>query len=157
LLQAQTYSESLNVVHAQLVAEQVEESILEHATVAVAVNRLCQSGSSLERVLSRRHLRLGCGKERAKLVEKLLPSQGKIESLWRSSFPRATKISCLDRDCLDCIMWVDLRENESVSVEPVGVLWVETHELVEKNVGDGSHTHGRTRVARVGFGSRIDL
>lgn len=51
----------------------------------------------------------------------------------------------------------DLRENESVSVDPVGVLGVETHELVEKNVRDRGHTHGCTGVTRVGFGGRIDL
>jgi len=54
-------------------------------------------------------------------------------------------------------MRVDLRENESVSVDPVGVLGVETHELVEKNVRDGGHAHGGTGVTRVGFGGRIDL
>lgn len=54
-------------------------------------------------------------------------------------------------------MRVDLRENESVSVDPVGVLGVEAHELVEKNVSDRGHTHGGTGVTRVGFGGRIDL
>ena len=54
-------------------------------------------------------------------------------------------------------MRVDLRENESVSVDPVGVLGVEAHELVEKNVSDRGHTHGSTGVTRVGFGGRIDL
>lgn len=32
-----------------------------------------------------------------------------------------------------------LRENEAVTVEPLGVLGVEVHETVEKNVGNGSH------------------
>ena len=54
-------------------------------------------------------------------------------------------------------MRVDLRENESVSVDPVGVLGVETHELVEKNVSDRGHTHRGTGVTGVGFGGRIDL
>lgn len=54
-------------------------------------------------------------------------------------------------------MRCDLRENESVSVDPIGVLGVETHELVEKNVRDRGHTHGCTGVTRVGFSGRIDL
>jgi hypothetical protein len=52
---------------------------------------------------------------------------------------------------------IDLRENESVSVDPVGVLGVEGHELVEKNVSDRGHAHRGTGVTRVGFGGRIDL
>lgn len=50
-----------------------------------------------------------------------------------------------------------LRENESVPVEPAGVLGVEGHELVEQDVGDGSHAHGRTGVAGVCLGGGIDL
>ncbi|KAI5462659.1 hypothetical protein BGZ63DRAFT_220928 [Mariannaea sp. PMI_226] len=33
-----------------------------------------------------------------------------------------------------------LRENEAVTVEPLGVLGVELHELVEEDVGNGSHS-----------------
>ena len=33
-----------------------------------------------------------------------------------------------------------LRENESVTVNPFGVLWVVVHELVEKNVGNWGHS-----------------
>jgi hypothetical protein len=40
-------------------------------------------------------------------------------------------------------------QNEAVTVEPVGVLGVELHELVEENVGNGSHAHGSTGVSRV--------
>lgn len=50
-----------------------------------------------------------------------------------------------------------LRENEAVAVDPVWVLWVELHELVEEDVSDWGHTHGRTRVTRVGLEGRIDL
>lgn len=35
---------------------------------------------------------------------------------------------------------VYVRENESIPVQPVGVLGVELHELVEENVGNGSHS-----------------
>lgn len=77
-------SESLQVVHAQVVAEKVEESILKHATVTVG-------------------------------------------------------------------------ENETIPVDPVWVLRVEGHELVEHDMGDWGHTHGRARVARVGGCCGIDL
>lgn len=33
----------------------------------------------------------------------------------------------------------DSREDETVTVQPVGVLGVELHELVEKDVGNGCH------------------
>ena len=36
----QTYAEGLDVVHGELVAEEVEESILEHAAVAVADDKV---------------------------------------------------------------------------------------------------------------------
>lgn len=38
---AMTHSECLEVVHAHSVAEQVEESILEHATVTVPGSQFC--------------------------------------------------------------------------------------------------------------------
>lgn len=50
-----------------------------------------------------------------------------------------------------------LRENETITVDPVGVLGVEVHELVEQNVGDGGHAHRGTRVARVSLGGGINL
>jgi hypothetical protein len=34
------------------------------------------------------------------------------------------------------------RENETVAVQPAGVLGVELHELVEDNVGNGRHAPG---------------
>jgi len=42
-----TYSESLEVIDAEVVTEEVEESILEHAAVSVAE---AQNGQSMERV-----------------------------------------------------------------------------------------------------------
>lgn len=51
----------------------------------------------------------------------------------------------------------DVRKNEAVAVDPVGVLGVEGHELVEQDVGHGGHAHGGTRVARVGLEGGIDL
>lgn len=50
-----------------------------------------------------------------------------------------------------------VREDETITVGPVGVLGVEVHELVEKNVSDGGHAHGGTGVAGVGLEGGIDL
>ena len=41
----------------------------------------------------------------------------------------------------------DLRENESISVDPVRIRRVEAHEFVEHDMGHWGHAHGRTRVA----------
>lgn len=82
-----TYAESLQVVDAESIAVEVEESILEHAAVAVAVVA-------------------------AELEKKLISFK---------AFPAHS------------------REDESVTVEPLGVLGVELHDPVEKNVGNGCH------------------
>ena len=50
-----------------------------------------------------------------------------------------------------------VRENETITVDPVGVLGVEVHELVEQNVGHGGHTHRGTGVTGVGLGGGINL
>lgn len=50
-----------------------------------------------------------------------------------------------------------LRENESITIDPVGVLGVESHEFVEKDVGNRCHTHGRTGMPGVGCEGGIDL
>ena len=50
-----------------------------------------------------------------------------------------------------------VREDKSVAVQPLRVLGVELHELVEQDVGDRRHAHGRTGVARVGVEGGIDL
>ena len=49
------------------------------------------------------------------------------------------------------------RENESVAIKPVRVLWVEGHEFVEQDVSHWCHAHRGTRMANVGFGDGIDL
>lgn len=46
---------------------------------------------------------------------------------------------------------VSVGKNEAVAVGPLGVLRRIVHELREKNVSDGSATHGSSGVARVGF------
>jgi len=51
----------------------------------------------------------------------------------------------------------DVRENETIAVNPFGVLGVEGHELVKKNVGHRGHAHRGTWMARVGFDGGIDL
>ena len=55
------------------------------------------------------------------------------------------------------MLFQGVRENESIPVDPIRVLRVEGHELVEQDVSDWRHTHGRTRVARVGLERGIDL
>jgi len=52
---------------------------------------------------------------------------------------------------------VNSREDEAISVHPIGILGVEVHKLVEEDVSDGCHTHGHTRVAGVGLEGRINL
>ena len=49
------------------------------------------------------------------------------------------------------------REYKSVSIEPVRVLWVEAHELVEHNMSDGSQAHGGSGMPTIGFEGSIDL
>jgi hypothetical protein len=76
-------SEALQVVHGDIVTEQVEESVLEHATVAVG-------------------------------------------------------------------------KNETIPVQPVGILGVEVHELVEEDVGHRGHAHRGTGVTGIGLEGGID-
>ena len=51
----------------------------------------------------------------------------------------------------------DSREDESVSIQPVRILRIEFHELVEQDMGYWSQTHGRTRVTGVGGERCVDL
>jgi len=71
-----------------------------------------------------------------------------IVSAWEH---RSEQLSCYRED------GDDIRENEAIAVEPFGVLWVEGHELVEEDVGDGCHAHRGARMARVGLECGIDL
>ena len=48
-------------------------------------------------------------------------------------------------------------QHKPVSVHPVWILGIEGHELVEEDVGDWCHAHGRTRVAGVRLEGGIDL
>lgn len=51
----------------------------------------------------------------------------------------------------------NVRENKTVTVDPVGVLGIEGHELVKENMSYRCHAHRRTGVARVGRERGIDL
>lgn len=62
-----------------------------------------------------------------------------------------------DWDCFSSRSEQDVRENKAITVDPVGVLGVEAHELVKQNVGDRGHAHRGTGVARVGLGGGINL
>ena len=50
-----------------------------------------------------------------------------------------------------------VREDKSVAVNPVGVLGVESHELVEHDVGNRGHAHRGTGMAGVCLEGGIDL
>lgn len=50
-----------------------------------------------------------------------------------------------------------VREDKAIAVDPVGVLGVESHELVEQDVGHRGHAHRGAWVARVGLECGIDL
>lgn len=118
LTQHGTYTEVLQVVHREGVAEQVQQSILQHATVAVPIR------SSLSGWCS-------CYGNPRSQVETAPGHAGISEQ--------------------------DIRENKTVPVNPVGVLGVEVHELVEQDVGDRGHAHRGTGVTRVGLGGGINL
>ena len=51
----------------------------------------------------------------------------------------------------------DLRQDETIAIDPVWVLGVEIHEFVEHDMGNGCHAHGSSRMAGIGFGGGIDL
>ena len=50
-----------------------------------------------------------------------------------------------------------LREDESIAIEPIWVLWIEGHEFVEQDMGNRCHAHRGARVAGVGSEGGIDL
>jgi hypothetical protein len=70
---------------------------------------------------------------------------------------RAARIHLFEYEAEGLEIDADLRENESVSVEPVWVLGVEGHEFVEQNMGRWGQAHGGARMAGVGFEGGIDL
>jgi hypothetical protein len=51
----------------------------------------------------------------------------------------------------------DVREDEAIAVDPIWILRIERHELIEKNMTNGRHSHRRTWVSRVCFKGGIDL
>jgi hypothetical protein len=51
----------------------------------------------------------------------------------------------------------DLRQNETIAVDPAGILWIESHELVEEHMGDGGEAHGGPGMAGIGFEGGIRL
>jgi hypothetical protein len=88
------------IVHGQLVAKEMQQSILKHASMAVSD---CGVGSNSSRRVA------------------------------------------------------DLRQNEAITIDPVGILGIEGHEFIEEHMGDGSKTHRSSRMTRVGFESGIRL
>ena len=49
------------------------------------------------------------------------------------------------------------RENKSIPIEPVRILRVEPHELVEENVCCRGQAHWGARMTRIGFNGGINL
>jgi hypothetical protein len=52
---------------------------------------------------------------------------------------------------------IDLREDKSISIQPIGILGIEGHALVEENMGRRSQSHGCAGMAGIGLEGGIDL
>jgi len=52
---------------------------------------------------------------------------------------------------------IDLRKHESIAIDPIGILRIEGHELVEQYVGSWSKAHWSSGVTGVCLERRIDL
>ena len=52
---------------------------------------------------------------------------------------------------------LDLRQDESISIEPFRIAGVETHEFIEHDMSGGSKAHGGSGMTGVGFEGGIDL
>ena len=52
---------------------------------------------------------------------------------------------------------LDLRQDESIPIEPFRIAGVEGHEFVEHDMSGGSKAHGRSGMTGVGFEGGIDL
>ncbi len=108
----------------------MKKGILKHTTMAVP-----------EHSLSPLHDRMRSG--------------SKAKQKWKN--PRDLVCPLLNREYPRRERWLDLREDESIAIEPVGVLGVEGHELVEEHMGGRCHAHRGTWVTRVGLEGGIDL
>ena len=100
---SKTYTEILEVLDGQGIAEEVQQGILQHASVTVTERKM-----------------LG------------------VIGIW-------------------CVFCRHSRENESIAVQPLGVLGVELHVLAEENMGNRSHAHGGTGMAGVAGEGGINL
>jgi hypothetical protein len=52
---------------------------------------------------------------------------------------------------------VSIEQDEAIPIDLVWILRIEGHKLIEENVGDWRHPHGRARMARVRLERGIDL
>ena len=50
-----------------------------------------------------------------------------------------------------------IRKDESIPIDPMGILWIEGHEFVEEDMGCWGQAHGGTGMARVRLEGGIDL
>ncbi len=60
-------------------------------------------------------------------------------------------------DAFDCDYRKGLREDETISIQPMWVLGIEGHEFVEENMSDWSQPHRGSGVAGVRLEGGIDL
>ena len=56
-----------------------------------------------------------------------------------------------------CSRKLYLRQDETITVDPVWVFGVEGHELVEQDMGNRCHAHRSSGMTGIGFESGIDL
>lgn len=52
---------------------------------------------------------------------------------------------------------IHLRENETVSIQPIRVFGIERHALVKENMSSWGQSHGRAGMTGIGFKGGIDL
>lgn len=60
-------------------------------------------------------------------------------------------------DPKSCERRYDLRQDETITIDPIRVLGVEAHEFVKHDVGNRCHTHGGSGMTGISFEGGIDL
>lgn len=148
----QAYTEVLQVVDGELVAEEMDESILKHASVAVAAVMSVSVAVPVFPYLPTPR-RAGTSKAILRHVARCPAEMHGMPC--RSCRVVADRSTCVCRKRAMGRGYV--REDKAVAVDPFGVLGVEGHELVEQDVGDRGHAHRGARMARVGLECGIDL
>ena len=142
-----TYTEVLDVVHADSIAKKVQQRILQHASVTVSVIKIGSALSAEQHVSC--DIRIGRSGRSTKRSAAVFPPRLQSAAVPICDQPDNVAAFVTEGNVL--------RENEAVAVEPRWVLGVEGHAVAEQDMSNWCHTHGRTRVAGVGFKRGIDL